>query len=79
MLQAGLDPINPIKVEEEAGAAISRGSTDEDENVSCRDNNNNNNNNNKHYTNTLNNQVQLHAFALRLACSIYLCSQVVSS
>jgi len=55
MLQAGLDPINPIKVEEEAGAAISKGSTDKDENVGCRDNNNNNNNNNKHYANTFNN------------------------
>ena len=55
MFQASLDPINPIKVEEEAGAAISRGSTNKDENVGCRDNNNNNNNNNKYYANTLNN------------------------
>jgi len=55
MLQAGLDPINPIKVKEEASAAISRSSINKDENVSCKDNNNNNNNNNKYYTNTLNN------------------------
>jgi len=55
MLQAGLNPINPIKVEEEAGAAISRGGTDKDENVGCKNNNNNNNNNNKYYANALNN------------------------
>jgi len=55
MLQAGLDPINLIKVKEEAGAAISKSSTNKDENVSCKDNNDNNNNNNKHYANTLNN------------------------
>ena len=54
MLQAGLDPINPAKVEEEAGAAISRGSADEDENVSRRDNDDDNDDDNEHYTNTLN-------------------------
>ena len=54
MLQAGLDPIDPAKVKEEAGAAVSRGSVNEDENIGCRDNNNDNNNNDKHYANTLN-------------------------